>query len=279
MCGNVTEVTMMQKKPKPPDILKVDKDTYVYTDTGEIGAYKHTQTRAESTLQLKKTFAALRRIINANATNAKNCLWVTLTYKENMQDHHRLMADHAAFYKRLKRYLIARGEDPPEYIACVEPQGRGAWHMHILYIWQHKAPYIDNMDMYQLWGLGFTKTEGVKDADNLGAYLSVYLTDIETDTDISDDSIKVVDKDGVLKKIKKGGRLKYYPTGIKIFRCSKGIERPDLTDCDYEKEKATYGQVTYQKIYELYDDETEEVKNYICKRYHNKIRGELQDEY
>lgn len=274
--GNVTEVITMQRKPKKPEILKVTKDTYCHLETGEIGEYKHTNTRADNKVGLRKTFSDLRRIINNNATVGNHCLWVTLTYAENMQDHHRLMRDHEKFFKRLKRYLQKRGEKIPEYIACVEPQGRGAWHMHILYIWDHYAPYIDNADMARIWGNGYTKIDRVRDADNLGAYLSVYLTDIEVDQEaLEDGTTKIVTgSDGVSKRIKKGGRLKYYPPGINIYRCSKGIKKPVVEDYigDIEKE-VTLGLVTYQKIYEIVDSETGDIKNYICKSYYNKLRG------
>lgn len=276
IAGNITEVTSMQRKPRAPDILKISKDIYCDIETGEIKQYKHTKTRAENKEGLRQTFINLRRIINANATNGNHCLWVTLTYAENMQDHKRLMRDHERFFKRLKRYLIKRGDDIPEYIACVEPQGRGAWHLHILYIWNHYAPYIDNVDMARLWGQGFTKTQSVKDADNIGAYLSVYLTDVELDqSDEYQNGEKIIEVDGKKKRIKKGGRLKYYPPGINLYRCSKGIKKPVIEEqksLEWEKEKASFGALTYRVIYEIVDEKTGETKNYISKTYYNKVR-------
>lgn len=274
--GNITEVTSIQRKPRAPDILKINKDIYCDIESGEIKEYKHTKTRAENKTGLRQTFMNLRRIINTNATKGDNCLWVTLTYAENMQDYKRLMIDHERFFKRLKRFLIKRGDDIPEYIACVEPQGRGAWHLHILYIWDHYAPYIDNSDMARLWGQGFTKTDRVRDADNIGAYLSVYLTDVDVEEGAEPaEGEKTIEKDGQKKRIKKGGRLKYYPSGINLYRCSKGIKKPVAeiqSNCNWEKEKASFGALTYQKIYEIVDEETGEIKNYISKTYYNKIR-------
>ena len=41
-----------------------------------------------------------------------------------------------------------------EYICMMEPQGRGAWHCHLLYIFDLvKAPYIANKTLSDLWGL------------------------------------------------------------------------------------------------------------------------------
>lgn len=50
---------------------------------------------------------------------------LTLTYRENMTDIERLMRDVKAFVKRL------RDLGPFEYVLCVEPQKRGALHVHM----------------------------------------------------------------------------------------------------------------------------------------------------
>lgn len=52
----------------------------------------------------------------------------------------------------------------------MEPQGRGAWHCHLLYIFDLvKAPYIANKTLSDLWGHGFVKISKLDNVDNVGA--------------------------------------------------------------------------------------------------------------
>lgn len=51
---------------------------------------------------------------------------VTLTYRENMTDRARLAADFKAFIRRLRKAGVR-----VEYVATVERQKRGAWHVHM----------------------------------------------------------------------------------------------------------------------------------------------------
>ena len=65
-------------------------------------------------------------------------------------------------------------------MAC-EPQGRGAWHMHCIIIFDDIAPFIPNNEIAKLWKQGFTKTTKLDNIDNIGAYLTAYLGDMEYD--------------------------------------------------------------------------------------------------
>lgn len=174
-------------------------------------------------------------MINANFEGADNELFITLTYRENMMDYKRLYRDFDKFYKKLKY----RYEDTEFcYIAVVEPQERGAWHVHLLLKALNRGNlFIENEEIANLWGHGFTKTERLRGVDNVGAYLSAYLTDL-------------MDEQG---RKKKGARLYLYPAGINIYRCSRNCKRP--------KEKwVEYGQIdykdckTYEVSYEVLDD-------------------------
>jgi len=153
----------------------------------------------------------LRDIINANTEHPENTLWATLTYAENMTDTKRLYKDFVRFWMRLCFYCEKNGHGKPEYINAAEPQERGAWHCHVLILWQNKAPFIPNADLAKLWKHGFVKIVATTDCDNLGAYLSAYLSDtIDTET----------------KASKKGARLHLYPPSMKFYRLSQGIKKP-----------------------------------------------------
>ncbi|MGW7157742.1 rolling circle replication-associated protein, partial [Streptomyces sp. NPDC054887] len=53
-----------------------------------------------------------------------------MTYKKNMTDTKKLYSDFQNFIDRL-RYKYKK-ESSIDYLSVVEPQGRGAWHCHVL---------------------------------------------------------------------------------------------------------------------------------------------------
>lgn len=283
--GKITEVTMMERKPRQPDTVKISADEYCMIMTGEIKKYKKSESRKDNRDSLRKTFRKLRDIINTNVIDAKNCKWLTFTYAENMQDRERLYEDYKKYWQRFKRYLKQKGIDTPEYITIVEPQERGAWHIHALYIWDHEAPYIPNGDISELWQQGFTKTKALTEVDNVGAYLMAYLADVELPDDtVPDQNIKEADvrENGKIrkKKILKGGRMNLYPPGINLFRRSRGIRDPiEQETSTYElreMEKGQLGGLTYKKVVDMLDDKTERRINTVYKAYYNSQRGKNQ---
>lgn len=178
-CGNVIEVRHSFGGAPEIAIEKLSADEYVDLRTGEVKEFQHTASRAEDKASVAQSLRNLRDIINSNLTDPETALWVTLTYRENMRDPRRLYEDFHAFIKRFRRYLRKRGHPPVEYIAAAEPQGRGAWHLHCLFLFPEKAPFIPNAHMAKLWGHGFTKTKSLKGVDNPGLYLTAYLGDME----------------------------------------------------------------------------------------------------
>ena len=285
--GNIIEVTRSEKDFGCASISKIDKDTYLDLRTGEVKEFKHTENRAENLSVIRCTMARIRALINSNVTTPDNCKWVTLTYAENMTDRERLYHDFEKFWKRFLYWCKKQGYTKPEYIVVVEPQGRGAWHIHAFFIWDSKSPFIPNDEMERLWRQGFTSTKSVKDCDNIGAYFSAYLADIEyNDGDEVAFCDKVVEKtftdtDGNIntKKFIKGGRLHFYPTGFNIIRHSRGIKEPvveHLTE-DEIKEKVSSAKLTFSSAYEILDvvaddDSRFSLKNTILKQYYNTKR-------
>ena len=170
--GNFVTMIALDKRSRGGSIKKLNKDEYVNTITGEVSKFKHNETRRDNKRELLRTFSKLRDIINTNVTNPENCKWITLTYKENMQDTQRLYKDIDKFNKKL-RYVYGHYE----YIIVIEPQERGAWHAHCIIIFPDKAPYMPNANVAELWSNGFTQTKALQNIDNIGAYLTAYLTD------------------------------------------------------------------------------------------------------
>ena len=228
-------------------IKKISKKEYIVLSTGEVKEYKQNNSTEKTIKNLKETFNKLRQLIRTNFTdNGKNQLFITLTYKENMQDEKQLYKDFDKFYKRLK-YKFK--EHKFEYIAVAEPQGRGAWHFHIMLKSVNQLNlYIDNKLLEQIWGHGYTDVQRLK-SDDVGSYYVAYFTDL-----IQEDS------KGNKKRIK-GSRLSMYPKGFKFYRTSRGIEKPKQMIVKYgdlNLNKQGY-ENTYSTAFEIIEfTETEE---------------------
>lgn len=239
--GNITEVRYM-RRTQNGNIRKVNKENYVLVSTGEVKKFQHTETRADSKASVAQSLAHLRDLLNTNIVNTEQCRWLTLTYRENMKDTKRLYEDAKKFHMRLRYYLRRKGLPSYEYIECCEPQARGSWHMHIVIIFSNviKSPYIPNDALSEIWGHGFTKIKALKDVDNVGLYLTAYLTDMElsesfqcgnTKGDLKAVTIKDDHGNKLQKAIVKGARLSLYPPGFRIYRTSRGIKKPEIVKC------------------------------------------------
>ena len=270
--GNVLELMWLQRRNKRISIRKISNDEYILLATGEVKRFDKQTSRADNVGTVKRSLAALRDLINCNCTDVSRCRWVTLTYRENMTDSKRLYRDFKYFVARL-RYRIGKFE----YIVAAEPQGRGAWHLHLLMIFRGKAPYIANEDMARCWRQGFVKVKKLDNVDNVGAYLTAYLGDMslddvkQSDVDVNGVyEVKTVNVDNVSKKIIKGLRLSLYPPKFNLYRCSRGVKRPTVQYMSNKsaEEKASSAKLTFEKTVQLSDDD-KGFSNLINYRYYN----------
>src|SRR5690606_16896627 len=172
------EVQHMKKRNDTAHIKKLHKDRYLEIATVEIKEFTHSENRQQNYNSLRQTFKKLRYLINNNFTGKGNELHVILTYKKNMKDPKQLYSDFDKFIKRI-RYEYKK-ESSIDYLCVVEPQGRGAWHCHVLMRFNDlDTIFIQNKDLRALWGLGFVTIKSLNEVDNIGAYLSAYLADVE----------------------------------------------------------------------------------------------------
>lgn len=272
--GNVIEVTTLSGCNRGCHAIKVDAGHWVNPETGELHEYEHKGTRRTDNVQeLRASFAKMRALINANCTEENSLRWVTLTYAENMQDLEKLYRDYSSYMKRLRRKY-----GRCEYIAVPEPQKRGSWHMHVILIYPERAPFIPNEVMRELWGHGFVRVNSLRGVDNVGAYLSAYLGDIEADAGQECDSVKVT-QDGSKKRIVKGGRLHLYPAGMNVYRCSRGVKRPEVywvenIEQEYELQRIDRELEPYVRVYAAQLDDGRTIK--VEKRYYNVKRRRKQ---
>lgn len=128
-----------------------------------------------------------------------------------MRDTKKVYNDFKNFWKKFRKFCE---KQELLYIYVIEPQKRGAWHIHVLtknLNWTDEKIqwYISKKDVEKMWSFkGFVKVEKVDKIDDLGAYLSSYLTNLEGG--------------------KKHSRLHLYPSGVNIFRCSRNCKKPKI---------------------------------------------------
>lgn len=288
--GNVVEIQYMSHRNTKQTIQMLPGgEQYVLCATGEVLDVVHHETRKDNKKGLYKTFANARGIINANVVDVSRVRWCTLTYAENMTDTVKLYEDFKNFNKRFQYFCKTRKYSAPEYIVMMEPQGRGAWHAHLLYIWQdQKAPFISNQDFQELWGHGFVRIKKLDNVDNVGAYLTAYLGDMELQEvtengqkitgDIKTVEVENEKGENVKKSFIKGARLDLYPSGFNMIRSSRGIKRPEVSIMSQKQaeKKVQAATKTFQSAIKLTDSDND-FETVIIKEQYNKIRKKIQD--
>lgn len=276
-CGNVSEIKYNTNPSHGGCTRKLDADTYENLKTGEILEFNHHENRASDKYQLARTMEKLRDLINTNVVNVECCRWLTLTYRENMRDSKKLYHDFRNCVKRLRAKF-----GKFEYIAVVEPQERGAWHLHCIFIFDGKAPYMPNEVVADCWKKGFVNVKALDSVDNVGAYLTAYLCDIQLSDDdknnYSDDDLKVIKidhADGSIetKRYLKGGRMHLYPPKFNLYRISKGIKQPVIEEMTYgeAKQKVSSAKLTFCKTINISDCNSG-YSTTLQKEYYNKLR-------
>jgi hypothetical protein len=281
--GHITEIMYADHRNTTCKIKMLPDGKYVLLDTGEIFDIEHMENRADDKNSIRVSLGKLRDYLNTNITVVQNCRWITLTYGENMKDTKRLYKDFEKFNKRM-RYHIGHYE----YIVAMEPQERGAWHCHLVMIFDKKAPYIPNKKLAEIWRNGFVTVKRLDDVDNVGAYLTAYLGDMELQDAINEgvniDGYQVkeveIENDVGMKETKrfvKGARLNMYPPNFNLYRCSKGIKKPISEYMSEEKaeKKISAATLTFERTINLSDESTgfESTINY---RYYNSKRTNSQ---
>lgn len=222
---------------------------YVNLETGEykekvksiLNKYKQCNLKS-----IKQSIKYIRRVINCNFFGELDERFITLTYADNMQDSKILYRDFEKFIKKVKYFLC---DNNLKYINIIEPQGRGAWHCHILLKSKNVAKLSDRK-VFNLWGKGITYQSGLENISNVGAYLSAYLTNT---------------------KDKKGARLYMYKQHMKIMRCSRNCIKPIKLKMGYYEFKKRFKNLKLNFIssYDLISND--KIINSICYKHFEVI--------
>ncbi|MFI3211241.1 MAG: hypothetical protein R3Y64_09385 [Peptostreptococcaceae bacterium] len=107
----------------------------------------------------------------ANTNYDKNTSFLTLTFKDNVQDYNYSFKCFDLFKKQLEYKLQIK----LKYCGVVEFQERGAIHFHILLF---DFPYVEQELLYNIWNkvtIGSVNIQKVSNVDNIGAYLTSYM--------------------------------------------------------------------------------------------------------
>ncbi|RKV75242.1 rolling circle replication-associated protein [Streptococcus sanguinis] len=207
--GDTVEITTANGQQEQT-IKVIEGKRYVNLETGEIHDMDTSNsTRLDNLKSTKQTMKKLRRLVAHNFTGGNNQLWITLTYRDHIIKPDIVYKDFKVFIRRIR---AAFGN--VDYIAVIEPQASGRWHLHVLLKNDSKLT-ISNDVLAKMWGKGFTKTKRLRRADKIGNYLIAYLSNLSLGDEQSD-----------RKAIVKGARLHMYPKGIRIYRTSRGIKNP-----------------------------------------------------
>lgn len=281
-CGNVTEIMAREHEGNGGGVIKkLSKDHYLDKRNGEIKEYTHYENRADDTKSIARSLERGRDMLNANITDVSKCRWLTLTYAENMTDDKKLMFDFKNFNTRCREKF-----GHYEYITAAEPQGRGAWHLHVVLIFENTAPYMPNEEVRELWKKGFVTIKKLDNVDNVGSYLTAYLGDMELTEDakgIDPDRIKLVEyeEDGQkkTKRYIKGARMYMYPRGFRIFRYSRGCKKPIVSQQFFHeaKKKVCSHKQTFRKAIDI-SDEVNGFSDTLVYEYYNATLTECQAE-
>lgn len=119
----------------------------------------------------------LRRLINSNVDMyGVSAKFVTLTFRDDIEDLKKANSEFTKFIKRLKRYFSI----DIKYAAVPEVQqerfnryGVKVWHYHVIFF---NLPYIQNKDLSSIWKNGFIKINRIDRVKNVGAYICKYMT-------------------------------------------------------------------------------------------------------
>lgn len=276
--GQIIRVVTYQRLNRISYIERLPAGQYLIKKTGEIkDIQRKAKTRSQNIRYVRQSMQHGRDMVNTNIRNLENCIWVTFTYAENMTDEKRLYLDfkhfNEAYRKKVGKY---------KYIVAVEPQGRGAWHMHMFMIFDSK-PWIDYNEIIKIWGKGRVEVQHMYgDVDNLGAYVSAYLCNLPLQEKAQSEgghNLNIVtDRDGHMYQ--KAQRISMYPAGMQIFRYSRGLEKPTeefisreeaekkissakltfekMVQANIETEKGTYTNTYYSKYYIMPDNQNQE---------------------
>jgi len=129
---------------------------------------------------MQKSKSEIRRLINSNIDAwGQKPKFLTLTFADNVTDVKTANYEFKKFRQRLEYHFDLK----LKYVVVVEFQKRGAVHYHVVLF---NLPYIKNTELSAIWGNGFIKINKITEVDNIGAYVTKYMTKEDYETNKTD---------------------------------------------------------------------------------------------
>lgn len=264
--GNVIELRVMERSYNNlRHIQRINKNEYFDKRTGDVKQYQHREQNRKR--NMNHSFEKLRQLINTNFTGQINERHITLTYAEKMTDFDKASMDFKRFWEKLHYHY-----PDLEFIRIIEPQHTGSWHIHtLLKSKKYENLSIPHEQIEKFWGHGFVRKTTTLGCDNVGAYFTALLKNLDV---FEDDTKEVNDK----RYIVKNARLHFYPPNKRFYGYSKGIIQPIRLKTTYkdalefvDEKNLAYSSAT--EIILTYDNPEENVTvNRIARYQFNKKR-------
>lgn len=140
---------------------------------GEIDEKIKEENREKVTSRAKKE---VRRIVNSNVGQYGDDFtskFVTLTFAEHITDLAAANYEFKKFIKRLNYQIFKTKTSNVKYTAVPEFTKKGRVHYHVIF---YNLPYVKSDILSDIWGNGFIKINKIDNCDNVGAYVSKYMT-------------------------------------------------------------------------------------------------------
>lgn len=187
----------------------------------------------------------IARIVDCNFDEATK--FVTLTFRDNVQDIEFSNNEFKKFIQRLNRRLKKRNQKA-KYLATWEKQKRGAIHYHVVFF---SLGYIKNSELTKIWRNGHVKINkvDVDSKENRGRYLSKYFA---KDLELKEHKKKAFFKSQNLKtpRIRKTTTSQLFDFSNEKIVYSKEYNRKILDFKEFDGQHSVFktGTVRYTKI-------------------------------
>lgn len=170
--------TKLVKSGSVYELYEYEKSVHLGNKNNPLGRKKQAteenkkRYRKDTLASAKKT---VRRLINANVDAwGQRPKFMTLTFADNIQNIKMANYEFKKFRQRLEYMVNVK----LKYLCVIEFQERGAVHYHVVFF---NLPFIKNDIIADLWGQGHIKINAIDDVDNVGAYVSKYMTKNDDD--------------------------------------------------------------------------------------------------
>lgn len=227
-----------------PRMRKLDNNRGINIKTGEVIEFKRSQNRSQRICDFKRSLSNLRDIIKLNVVALEKCLFITLTYEDNISDREKFRKDFENFIKNFRRRF-----GKCDYIKPIEYQGRGAIHCHLIVIFDETPTFsITNEDIVKCWKHGSVDIGPIESPEATAKYLTNFLFEYnEADEDL--------DYWFKSKKQKKSERVCFYAPHEKLYTCSKNIKRPEkIKNKHYSEVKEKFGLTECESELTIWND-------------------------